>query len=370
MQQAIFVTEVGKPLSKGTRPIPSPPQSYVQIKVIATQLLPHDTYGRDSGLFIGDKLPFILGTNIAGIVTALPETESSSSLSKYKLGDVIFGLGSPFHPNPDMSGLQEYALLEIAASAKIPAGFTAEQVVTFPVNAVTSYEALFHPTMGFGFPPLLQFPIASTSTSPSNPPKATEDLSSIPQALLIIGGNSSVGRLALQLASLIGIPQILTIASSNPDTITTLKSLGATHIIDRHLPPSAIAKTVHEITGPSGLTHIYDCVSWTYPLALSLLSTTKPSTLLTLHPKEPAEKQLKEEGREGLVTVRFVVGNNRFFEPLTEGFWSTLPELIVAGKLRVGEFRVVEWLDDLKAIEEGLDGYRNGERVVPVVVRV
>jgi NADPH:quinone reductase len=354
MQQAILVTEVGKPLTKGTRPIPLPPKGYVQIKVTATQLLPHDTYGRDSGLFFGERLPFVPGTNIAGIVTALgPETQSSPS--SYKIGDAIFGLGSPLHPTPDMSGLQEYALLEVEASAKIPPGFTPEQVVTFPVNAVTSFEALFHPTMGFGFP------------VPSVADEEREDFDYAAQTILIIGGGSNVGKLGIQFAKLVGIGRIITIASAG--NTESLKALGATHVIDRHLEPAVIFDALYAITGKEGVTHIYDCVSWEYSLALETVSKTRPSMLLTLHPKEAAEEMVREKGLDKYIKVGFVIGNTLFFAPLTKAFWMALPEWIQAGKLAVPDFRVVEGLD-LKAVEEGLDTYRDGKPVVPFVVKV
>jgi NADPH2:quinone reductase len=348
MQRAIFVTEVGKPLSLGTRAIPSPPKGYVQIKVTATQLLPHDTYGRDLGLFIGEKLPFILGTNIAGVVTSLgPDTTS------YKIGDPIFGLGNPFHPTPDMSGLQEYALLSTAASAKIPTGLTPAQAATFPVNAVTSFEALFHPTNGFGLP------------APLPAPDAGFDYAT--QSILIIGGGSNVGKLGIQFARLVGVGRVVVVASV--ENAALLKELGATHVVDRHLGAAGVVAAVHAITGREGVTHVYDCVSWEYSLAVELVSRTRPSVILTLHPAESAAELVKEKGLEGTVKVGFVVGNSSFLAPLTEEFWKALPGWIEAGNLAVPEYRVVEGLD-LKAVEEGLDSYKDGSPVTPFVVRV
>lgn len=71
MQKVVFVEEIGKPMRLRTRPIPKPSSGHVLIKVTATMctsqrivrlleiwslafipVLPHDTYGRDRGLFI------------------------------------------------------------------------------------------------------------------------------------------------------------------------------------------------------------------------------------------------------------------------------------------------------------------------------
>jgi NADPH:quinone reductase len=89
----------------------------------------------------------------------------------------------------------------------------------------------------------------------------------------------------------------------------------------------------------------------------------------TLHPAEGAIELVKEKGLEGTVKVGFVVGNSSFLAPLTEGFWKALPDWIEAGKLAVPEYRVVEGLD-LRAVEEGLDSYKDGSPVTPFVVGV
>lgn len=303
--------------------------------------MPHDTYGRDLGLFIGEKLPFILGTNIAGTVTKLgPE------VTKYAVGDDIFGLGKPGHPTPDMSGLQEYALLDTESSAKIPASFTLDEMVTFPVNAVTSYNALFN-EKAFGFP------------APINMTKAPFSQ----ETVVIIGGGSNVGKLGLQFAKLAGIGKVVTIASAaNTDT---LKKLGATHVVDRHAEQTAIVQQVHAIVERNGATHIYDCVSWELSLANALLPVSGKGILLTLHPFDDAEAKFKSEGLDCRVT--FVLGNSEWMGSLTHRFWELLPQWIEDRKLEVSKFKVVEGLD-LKLIEEGLDTYKDGKPVTPVIV--
>ncbi|KAE9367212.1 GroES-like protein [Stipitochalara longipes BDJ] len=349
MQQAVFVTEVGKPLTLGNRAIPEPEEGQVQIKVLSTLLAPHDTLGHDLGLFIADRLPFILGTNIAGIVT------SASPSSPFNVGDLVFGLGSPFHPTPDMSGLQQYALLNAESTAKIPEGFTPDELVTFPVNATTSFAALFD-KKGFEFPPPLPFPQPSVSTE-------VQGFNAKESTILVIGGGSAVGKLAIQLAKLAGISKIVTIASSSRNE--ELKHLGASHIVDRHTSPEAIQAEIKKITGGQGVKYIYDCVSWDHELAISLLPEAAKGILLTLHPAEKAEelaKELKPEAR-----VQFIVGNADFIQPHTKAFWEALPIWVKEGSLKVGDVRVVEGLD-LKEIEEGLASYRDGSAVVPVVV--
>lgn len=88
---------------------------------------------------------------------------------------------------------------------------------------------------------------------------------------------------------------------------------------------------MHAVTGPEGVTLVYERVSWAYELAVALVARTRPSVLLTLHPKEGAVELVKEKELEGVVKVGFVVGNSAFLAPLTEGFWRALPGWIDGG---------------------------------------
>jgi len=75
-----------------------------------------DAYGRNLGSFIGTKLPFILGTNLAGTVQSLgPFLSTSSNKPKYKVGDHTFGqaafLDSPI-PNLACNNMPYSTLLQ------------------------------------------------------------------------------------------------------------------------------------------------------------------------------------------------------------------------------------------------------------------
>lgn len=147
---------MGEPEVLDTRPIPEPGEGQIlnqitstmskkmnwpfvlEFKPTAQLVLPHNIYGRDAGLFIGHKFPYIFGTNVAGIVHT-----SGDVTAPFKVADKVFGLADVDHPTPDMAGLQEYALLYVNAAAKLPESLTADQLVALPVNAVTLFIALF-----------------------------------------------------------------------------------------------------------------------------------------------------------------------------------------------------------------------------------
>ncbi|KAK5169541.1 uncharacterized protein LTR77_005517 [Saxophila tyrrhenica] len=105
-QKAVFLDSVGSPVELGERDIPPPKAGEVMVKVNSTQLLPHDAYCRDRGIFIGHKLPFVLGSSIAGTVV-----EAGPDVNSFNSGDRVFGTSNLQHPTPDQAGLQEYAIL-------------------------------------------------------------------------------------------------------------------------------------------------------------------------------------------------------------------------------------------------------------------
>ncbi|GJC86087.1 dehydrogenase orsE [Colletotrichum liriopes] len=350
MQNAVLVREVGKALELAQRPIPHPGEGEILIRVHSTMLLPHDTYGRDLGLFVADKLPYVLGTNIAGVVE-----EIGAKVEDYKIGDRVFGIGNPLFPLPDFSGLQQYALLAPEGYAKIPDTVSFEEASSFPVNAVTSAAALFHPkSLAFAAP----FTKTEPDISQDLPPNAK-------RSLVIIGGGSNVGKLAIQFARLASILKIIVIASAKNEA--HLRQLGATHVIDRYLKDEAIAAEVKKILDDDkGPLSVYDCVSWDYSLTVSLVPRMQPSVIACLHPVESCIKLVKLNNLPA--SVQFIRGTVDFLQPLSAGLWRILPTWIESGQLSIPQFRVVDGFD-LKVIEEGLDSYRDGSSVVPLIVR-
>ncbi|CAN9393858.1 unnamed protein product [Alternaria alternata] len=350
MQKAAFVKEVGKQLVLGERPVPQPGIEDILVQVHSTMLLPHDTYGRDLGLFVADKLPYILGTNITGIVK-----EIGSNVSSFQVGDRVFGIGNPNSQSPDFSGLQQYALLDPNGAAKIPEKNSFEEASGFPVNAVTSAVALFKPE-GLGF--------AAPFAAPASDPMAHSSLNSN-RAIVVIGGGSNVGKLAIQFARIAGVGRIIAIGSAKNEA--HLRQLGATHVIDRHLNNETIATEVLKILPDTeGALSVYDCVSWEYSLALSVVSRTKPSVIACLHPVETCVQLVKEKGI--FARVQFIRGTTEVLQPLSAGFWRILSKWIEDGHIWIPSYRTADGLE-IEAIEHALDSYRDGSSVIPLVVR-
>jgi NADPH2:quinone reductase len=70
-QTALLVKSIGVPVvSVSDWPIPQPGPKQIQVRVTVAGLNPHDQKGRDTGLFIKDNLPAILGADVVGLEMA------------------------------------------------------------------------------------------------------------------------------------------------------------------------------------------------------------------------------------------------------------------------------------------------------------
>lgn len=303
------------------------------------QVLPHDTYGRDWGLFIGEKLPYVPGSNIAGTVTEVGE-----GMTAVQPGDPVFGLSDLATPTPDQAGLQEYALLDADALAKTPPGLSHDQAATLPVNLMTAWTALFS-ARGLGWPAPLP-----SSSEPS--PFPTDESS-----LVVLGAGASNGRFAVQLAALAGIGTIVAVAG--PAAAAALRDMGATHVLDRHLPAAELAARVHAVVGTQGARRVYHAHGYDYALDVAVLPTEGPSVLRSVHPVE-GEEAARLRAQRPLCDAAMVEMENATLGPHKEEFWAMVPGWVEEGKVRPGTYRVIEGLEKVAEIDEALDGYRDG----------
>jgi NADPH:quinone reductase len=298
---------------------------------------------------VQQKLPAVLGSNIAGIVEAVGE-----DVTICKAGDEVFGVSYIQAADSDQAGLQQYAVLNADALCKIPEGFYYEQVVTLPTNLVTSAIALFTGPEGFGIP------------APFSRDSEHFDYRSI--SLVIIGGGTNVGKLAVQLARIAGVGRIIVIAGVlNSDQ---LKSMGATHVINRSNSPKDIAKKVQSITGADGASYVYDCANTQFDLAAALLSSNKPSRLRTLLPIQGEEVEKLKAARPEC-DAAFIGASNAVLVSQVGGFWAQVPMWLQNGKILPTAYHVVDGLENVKELNEALDAYRDGARAGPQsVVRI
>lgn len=128
-QTALIVHKIGQPITKVQDwPIPHPGPKQIQIRVTVAGLNPHDSKGRELGLFIKDDLPAVLGSDIVGVVTI-----RGKDATRFDVGDKVFGQGS-LAKGSVSKGLQEYAVLDEDFAVRVVEGTGEHGGATVPTN--------------------------------------------------------------------------------------------------------------------------------------------------------------------------------------------------------------------------------------------
>ncbi|KAK5054491.1 hypothetical protein LTR84_001382 [Exophiala bonariae] len=337
-QIVLALTEIGKPLTKVSLRGPDTFElaaNEVLIKLIATGSLtavaPFDQKLRDRGLMnIGQSLPAVLGGDLVGTVvrTGTDMTETFPNGSQIFVQMMALPRG----------GLQSYTVVDGTYAAIVPPSIPATEAALYPINAVTIALALFTPA-GLGLP------------FPGTPESANFDYAS--QKIVIIGGGSNTGKLAIQFARIAGIGTIITTASASNSAI--LKDFGATHVITRQ--DADADSQIRKIVGDD-LVHALDTVSaGGYNLALSVLSDTQRGTLvrLTRGPVDEAALAQKKAG----VQDKHVVGFSAAIPAFGALFWKVFPTWLESGLVKPLPYKVIEGLD-VDKVNAALDQYRDG----------
>lgn len=294
---------------------------------------PHDQKIRDRNLMnVGSRLPAVLAGDLVGTVVKAGADISSS----FPIGAQIFAQAS--FKVPTDGGLQSYTVVNGSFAAIVPPGIPATEAALYPINAFTSVMALFAPA-GFGLP------------FPQTPESTTFDYAS--QKLVIIGGGSNTGKLAVQFARIAGIGTIIAIASLSNTAV--LKEFGATHVIARQDPD--IESQVRRIVGDD-LIYVFDTVSGGhYSLALSLLSNTKRGTLIYLVSGKMDEAALAR--KKAGVDHRHISGFSGAIPEFGRLFWKVFSSWLESGQVKPSPYTVIEGLDADK-VNAALDQYRDG----------
>lgn len=307
---------------------------------------PHDQRSRDVGLFV-TSTPYVLGSDLVGEVLTIGAGTHSA---KFSVGERVFGhtFAEGGQPN-DFNSAQQYALVDARFVGRVAgSGLSNDQASTIPVVVLAAFVALFA-SAGHGFPP------------PFAPEAASFDYKGV--TLLVIGGGSDTGRATVELAKLAGIGRIIAVAGSRNEA--TLKSIGATHVVDRQ--HSDALEQIRAIAGDD-LVHAIDTVNAGKEQALGIaaLSNSKRGTLITLRRPEGEFDSARIGSKSASYDRRLVMGFSPIHSEVTMGFWEWIPRWLQDGKIRPSGFEVIESLDAV-AVNEALDRYRDGTGVKTII---
>ncbi|ERF73023.1 hypothetical protein EPUS_07117 [Endocarpon pusillum Z07020] len=321
---ALMVEAVGQPIVKGKRPIPTPSEGEILVKVTVVGLNPYDFRVRDWGLYVEGRLPVVLGNDIAGTVEKLDQL--------------------PEKPLGPMRPARILPARRLQLRQKIPENLTDDDGASLVCNMVAPFWAIFG-AHGLGLP----FPFPSEEDAA----QAAFDYSS--QTILILGAGSNCGKYGVQASALAGFGTIIAVADARRNG-SDLRSYGATHIIDRHAADDDVAAQIRSLVGDE-LVYAFDAVNVDHTLGVRCLSNTKRGTLACIVPGKVDEASLAGAKKAGF-DDKFIQGQSSNQPQLGRKFWDWLPVWMREGRVRSTGWTVLEGLDPVK-VNAVLDAYRD-----------
>ncbi|KAE9396791.1 GroES-like protein [Gymnopus androsaceus JB14] len=320
-QKALILEQAKAPFVLDTVPIPSPGLGEVLVKVKASALNPVDCAIQAWGIIV-TSYPTILGRDIAGDVEQLGK--DVQGLSK---GDRVFFKSQFFRT--EYGGFQQYALVSASSLGKVPSHISYDQAASIPLTFTTAAVGLLpEKPHGAGLSPTLDPSVKFPNES-----------------ALVIGGGTSVGQFAIQILNFLGFKTIITYASAKHTDY--LKSLGATHLVDRsrfRSITSAPIKTVYVavlMPMPGTQDAGYACLA--------------PGGQMIVAIPEPVKREEDPEGRR-------VIGINAsapYYAGFMDIMWKKLPKMVEDGAVVPNRVEVLP--NGLVSIVDGLKRLQNGE---------
>lgn len=183
-KEKLHLTELAEPTLKENEVL-------VQIYSTGVNVLDSKIRNGEFKLFIPYKTPFILGHDLAGVITKV-----GSNVSKFKVGDEVYSRPADFR----IGTFAEFIAVNENDVAFKPKNISMEEASSIPLVGLTAWQAL---------------------VEKANVQKG--------QKVFIQAGSGGVGTFAIQLAKHLGAFVATTTSSANIDLV---KSLGADVVID------------------------------------------------------------------------------------------------------------------------------------------
>lgn len=345
--QAIVVQKAGEAKVVDVS-VPKLRDDYILVKTKAIALNPTDWKHVDFVAPPGTRI----GCDYAGIV----EEVGSKVTKGFKKGDRVAGFshgGNAVQPEDGAFGDIITAKGDI--QIKIPDNISFEEASTLGVGISTVGQGLYQS---------LKLPLpGKTPTSFSQ------------KYLLIYGGSTATGSLAIQYAKLSGLTVITT---CSPHNFSYVKSLGATDAFDYNSP--TVSQEIKDFTNDS-LTLAFDCISEgdSPKITVSAFSPEGGiySTLLPV--PEDQVKSINDKVKNQHTLAYTVVGESFKFGPnevpakpedakFAEEFWELSRRLLADGKVKAHKPSVDKYGKGLEGAVKGMQALKerkvSGEKLV------
>nr|VWP00646.1 ATP-dependent RNA helicase CshA (EC [Ganoderma boninense] len=311
----------------------------VLVKVEATALNPIDWKIQSLGFFV-EKYPAVLGFDAAGAIAQVGEGIPSTS---FAIGDRVVIQGwFDFAKKSTVGTFTEYFVLPSKFVAKIPASTSFDEGTTLMSGIATS-----------AFPLYNQDPTAA-SVRLTAPWLEGGRGKYAGKPFLVLAGAGSVGQFVIQFARLSGFSPIITTASLH--NAPFLKSIGATHVLDRNLPnDELIAEATKLAGGPFEV--VYDAISTLETRAAAYALTAQGGNLVTVAVAEELMAKAKEDGKG------VHMANGLFVTPLNHDIGRTLldalPALLENGDIKPNRTEILP--GGLNGVPDGLQRLKNNQ---------
>jgi len=292
--QAIDPVEAGGPevLLPVERPVPSPTRGQVLIKVAAAGVNRPDVLQRRGFYNPPAGTTSIPGLEVAGEVVALGEGVDNAILGQ-KVCALVAG-----------GGYAEYCVAPLGQCLPVPEGLSLAEAAAIPETLFTVWTNLFERAY------------------------AVEG-----DIVLIHGGTSGIGTMAIALGKLFGLTVIVTCGSDTK--CTAALGLGADHAINYN--KQDFVEAVQQITGGAGVNAVLDMVGGDYvPRNMQCLAEDGRHVSIAMQRGTTAELNV------GLIMVKRLTITGSTLRPRSEAFKALVADELVrtvwphveAGRLR------------------------------------
>ena len=247
-QKAVVVKSTGVAELTPSFPIPQDIKpGYVLVRTVAVALNPTDWKHIDTFAIEGA----LVGCDYSGYVTKI----GPGVTKNWKVGDRIAGFCQTVNAlDPQDGAFAEYVLVKADVQIRIPDSLSFEGAATLGVGIVTVGQAMYQ---------TLKLPL---------PPSPYQEKGAQQPQILIYGGSTATGTLAIQLARLSGFKVITT---SSPSSFDLCRSLGSSACFDYNDPQCG--SNIRTATS-NDLHYIFDTITEEPSLSIcaAALSTNPP----------------------------------------------------------------------------------------------
>ncbi|KAJ7708815.1 chaperonin 10-like protein [Mycena rosella] len=326
-QKALAITYKGGPFTLIRHAIPTPGAGELLVRVEGVGLNPAE-WKVQTGVFdLPMTYPALLGTDGAGTVVGIGE-----GVTTFREGDRILFQG---WFDAKTSSFQEYALVDANLTAKIPETMSSLEASAIPLALATA-------ALGLG----QEFPdVVSQRGGAGLKPFWEEGAEGYytGKPILILGGASMVGQYTIQIAKYMGFSPI--IVTSSLKHTAYLKSMGATHIIDRYVEAApAVEKLKRELK--IELEVVYDAVH--APITQAEVDLVSPNGTLVSIWELPKDGELQfKDGRRA--TANF--GSVQMYKDLGKQMYARMEHFLEQGIIKPP--RVEKLAGGLGGVAEG-----------------